>query len=65
MRGAKDDYIQCTEAHRERQIPNDITYIRKLRCDINEHIYETEKTLMDIENRLMASKAERIGGGME
>ena len=36
-----------------------------LKYDTNEPIYETETTLMDIENRLVVAKGEGVGGGME
>ena len=38
------------KSKRQRQIPHDITYMWKLKYDINEPLYETETDLMDKEN---------------
>ena len=45
-------------------LPYDITYMWNLKWDTNELIYERNR-LTNIENRLMAAKEERSGGGME
>ena len=42
MDGLEGHYAKLNESERQRQIPYDITYMWNLKCDTNEHIYETE-----------------------
>ena len=39
---ARDYYTKWSNSESERQIPYDITYMRNLKHDTNEFIYETE-----------------------
>ena len=55
------EIIILSKSERERQIPNDITFMWNLKYDTSEHIYKT-KTDSDTENRLVVAKWEgRIG----
>ena len=38
----RDYHTKWSKSERERQIPHDITYMRNLKYDTNELIYETE-----------------------
>ena len=42
MDGPRDYHTKWSKSGRERQISYDITYMWNLKCDTNEHIYETE-----------------------
>ena len=42
MDGPRDDHTKWSKSERESQIPYDITYMWNLKCDTNEHIYETD-----------------------
>ena len=42
MDGPKDYHTKWSKSERERQIPDDITYMWNLKYDTNELIYETE-----------------------
>ena len=53
------------KSERERQMPYGITYMWNLKCRTNKLIYRTETKLMDIENRLVVAKGDRVEGGME
>ena len=42
MDGPRDYHTKGSKSERERQIPYDITYMRNLKHDTNQHIYETK-----------------------
>ena len=48
----------------ERQIPYAITYTWNLKYDTSEFIYKNRNRLTDIENKLMVTRGERDGGGI-
>ena len=50
------------KSDKERQISYNIIYMWNQKNDTNELIYKTE-TDSDIENKLMVTKGERVGGG--
>ena len=64
MEGPKDYHTKQSKSERQRQIPYDIIYMRKLKYDTNAFVYEMNK-ITDTENREVAAKGERAGGGME
>ena len=61
MDGPREYHTKQSKSERERQMPYDTTYMWNLKY-IDEHIYET-KTIIAIENRLVASKGEGMGEG--
>ena len=65
MDGPRDYHIKWSKSDRERQISYDITYMWNLKNETNELIY-WYKTEVDpnIENKLMVTKGERGGGGI-
>ena len=63
MDGPRDYHTKGSKSERGRQIPYDITYMWNLKYDTDQHIYET-KTDTDIENKLIVTKGERGGGGI-
>ena len=42
MDATRDYHAKWSKSEREKQIPNDITYMWNLKCGINEPIYKTE-----------------------
>ena len=64
MDATRDYHSKWSKPDRERQIPYDIIYMRKLKYDTNAFVYEMNK-ITDTENREVAAKGERAGGGME
>ena len=54
-------HTKRSKLEREKQIPYDITYMKSLKYDTNELIYETE-TDTDTENRLVVAKQEGWNG---
>ena len=54
------EIIILSKSDRERQIPDNITFMWNLKYDTNELIYETE-TDLQTENRLVVAKGEWVG----
>ena len=54
------EIIILSKSDRERQIPDNITFMWNLKYDTNELIYETE-TDLQTENRLVVTKGEWVG----
>ena len=73
MDATGNDYIKWSKSERQRQMPQDITYMWNWKYDTNEPIYEieTEKKrrnrnrITDKENRLMVAKRQGSREGME
>ena len=42
MDATRDYHTEWNKSEREEQVPYDITYMRNLKCGINETIYKTE-----------------------
>ena len=56
----RDYHTNSSKPERERQIPDDITYMWNWKYDTDELIYETET---DIKNRFVVGKREGLGEG--
>ena len=65
--GATIDYhTKWSKSDRERQIPYDITYIRKQKCDTNEPIYKTETDSQICKTDFWLPRVKSLGrGGVE
>ena len=62
MDAARDSHTKWSKSERERQIPYDITSMWSLKYGTNEPIYKTET---ESQNRLVATKGEGRGSGMD
>ena len=56
MDGPRDYHTNWSKSDRERQLPNDITYMRNLKNDTNEPIHKTEIDLQTKKTNLWLPK---------
>ena len=61
MDATRDYHTKWSKSEREKHIPYDIISIRNLKYGINELVYKMEA---DMENRVVVTKKERGGRGM-
>ena len=63
MDGPRNDHTKQNKSKREREIPDDITYMWNLKYGINEHIYETETDSQTERTDLWLSRGWGVGEG--